>query len=117
MTVIASRAETVAKVGVAGSNPVVRSNQCDVARHRKHLEPPTRWFRARVGTRWKPEGLVVLGRIDAERSDELARCRVDDAHVEVMDQHDHPDAANGDAEADVVHAALDPQRDASGLVR
>jgi hypothetical protein len=53
------------------------------------------------GSGWDAEGLVVVGWVDGELSDELAGGGVDDAHVEVVGEDDYAGAAVGDAEADV----------------
>lgn len=64
---------------------------------------------------WASEGLVVLGRVDGQGADELAGGGVDDAYVEVVGEHDDFCAAVFAAEADVVHAAVDSQGDASAV--
>jgi hypothetical protein len=65
---------------------------CDVARHRKHPEPLT------------------------GPADEFAGGGMNDTHLEVVDEHDHASAAECGAQTDVVHAAVDAQGDAPGLV-
>ena len=61
-------------------------------------------------------GLVVLGGVDGELADEFAGGGVDDSDVEVVDEEQHAGAGVGGAEADVVHAAVDPQGDTSRFV-
>ena len=69
-----------------------------------------------LGSGWSAERLVVLGRVDDQGADEFAGGGFGDAYVEVVDEHDDAGAAVLVAEADVVHAPVDSQRDASALV-
>ena len=62
------------------------------------------------------DGLVVAGGVDGEFAEEFAGGGVDDADVEVVDQHQDVGPGVGSADADVVEAAVDSEGDAAGLV-
>jgi hypothetical protein len=51
-------------------------------------------------------GLVVAGRVEGELADELAGGGVDDAYLEVVDEHQDAGSGVGPADADVVEAAV-----------
>ena len=61
-------------------------------------------------------GLVVAVGVDGEFAEEFAGGGVDDADVEVVDQHQDAGSGVGPADADVVEAAVDAEGDAAGLV-
>jgi hypothetical protein len=60
--------------------------------------------------------LVVLGGVDGELAGELAGGVIDDAHVEVVDEHDDGGAAVFVVEADVMEAAVAAQATALDLM-
>ena len=49
-------------------------------------------------------GLVVAGGVEGELAQELAGGGVDDADVQVLDEHDHVSSGVGSTDADVVQA-------------
>ena len=59
-------------------------------------------------------GLVVLVWVDGQVAEEFACDGVDDAGVEVVDEHDHGGSGVGSADADVVDAPVDAQRERWG---
>ena len=56
-------------------------------------------------------GLVVHGWVEGELADEFAGGGVDDADVEVVDEHQDGGSGVGSADADVVESAVDAQGD------
>jgi hypothetical protein len=48
--------------------------------------------------------LVVAGGVEGEVAEDFAGGAVDDADVEVVDEHEHGAAGVGSADADVVHS-------------
>lgn len=54
--------------------------------------------------------MIVPGGVDGEVADELAGGRVDDPDVEVVDEHENAGSGVCAADADVVQAAVDAQR-------
>src|SRR5688572_5506597 len=68
------------------------------------------------GSGWAAGGLVVLARVEDQVAEELAGGGVDDADVQVLDEQQDVGSGEGSADADVVQAAVDAQRDAAGLV-
>jgi hypothetical protein len=77
------------------------------------------WVRATAfwgGAGWPAGGLVVAGGVDGELAEEFAGGGVDDADVQVLDEQQDVGSGVGPADADVVQAPVDPQRDAAGLV-
>ena len=62
------------------------------------------------------EGLVVAVRVEGEVAEEFAGGGVDDADVQVGDEHEDGGSGVFAAEADVVEAAVVAQGEASGLV-
>ena len=60
--------------------------------------------------------LVALGRVEDELADELAGGGVDDADVQVLDEHKDAGSGVGSADADGVEPALVAQGDFPGLV-
>src|SRR5215211_1993244 len=56
---------------------------CDVARHRRHLEPLTRLWSGLANSL----GLIIHGWVEDQFADDLAGGGVDDADVEAVDQH------------------------------
>ena len=75
---------------------------CDVARHRRHLEPLTRLWSGLADT----AGLVIDGWVEHQLADELAGGGVDDANVEAVDQHQDGDSGVSSADPDVVQPAV-----------
>ena len=65
---------------------------------------------------WAAEGLVVAVAVEGEVAEQLAGGGVDDADVEVGDEHHDAGSGVFVAEADVVQAAVVAQGDTSGLV-
>src|SRR5687767_4856914 len=61
-------------------------------------------------------GLVVAGRVEGELAEEFTGGGVDDADVEVVDEHQDWRAGVGAADADVVEAAVVAEGDAAGGV-
>ena len=61
-------------------------------------------------------GLVVAGGVEGEVAEELAGGGVDDADVEVGDEHDDGGSGVGSSDADVVEAAVVAQGDRAGVV-
>jgi hypothetical protein len=61
-------------------------------------------------------GLVVPVRVEGEGPEEFSGEGVDDADVEVLDEHEDAGAGVCSADADVVQAAVVAEGDASGLV-
>ena len=51
---------------------------------------------------WAAGGLVVLGGVDGQFAEEFTGGSVDDADVEVVDEHDHVGSGVGSSDADVV---------------
>ena len=78
------------------------AHQCDVARHRRHLEPLTRLWSGLANAL----GLVVDGWVEDELADELAGGGVDDADVAAVDQHQDGGSGVGSAYSDVVESAV-----------
>src|SRR4051812_50160225 len=54
--------------------------------------------------------------VEDQVAEEFAGGGVDDADVQVLNEEQHVGSAEGSADADVVQAAGDAQRDAAGLV-
>jgi hypothetical protein len=65
---------------------------------------------------WPPGALVVAGGVDGELPKQFTGGRLDDTHVEVLDEHQDVGPGVGPADADVMEAAGGPQGDAAGLV-
>jgi len=61
------------------------------------------------GAGWSAGGLVVPGGVDGEFAEELAGGGVDDADVQVLDEHQDAGPGVGAADADVVEPAVDAQ--------
>jgi hypothetical protein len=61
-------------------------------------------------------GLVVAVGVEDELAEEFSGGGVDDADLEVLDEQDDAGSRVGSADADVVQAAVVPQRDRAGLV-
>ena len=57
------------------------------------------------GSGWAAGGLVVAGGVEGEFAEEFACGGVDDADVEVLDEHQDAGSGVGPADADVVEAA------------
>ena len=60
--------------------------------------------------------MVVAFWVDGEFSQEFSGDYVDDADVEVLDEQDGVGSGVGSADADVVHCAVDTERDGPGSV-
>jgi hypothetical protein len=58
---------------------------------------------------WHPSGLVVAGGVEGQLAEEFAGVAVDDADVEVVDEHGDGGAGAAPPDADVVEAAVVPQ--------
>ena len=84
-------------------------DKCDVARHRN---TPNLWFRGISLCL----GLVVLGGVEGEFSDEFACFLVDDADVEAVDEHDDFGVFVGSSDADVVEFSGVAEGDDAGGV-
>ena len=88
---------------------------CDVARHpgQPNLHSGFGWFRfsGSVGSSWSAGGLsgavVAAGGVDGELAEDFAGGGVDDADVEVVDEHDDGGSVEVAAEPDVVQLAAD----------
>ena len=61
-------------------------------------------------------GLVVLVRVEGELAEQFAGGGVDDADVQVLDEHDDVGPGVGPADTDVVQAAVVAQGDDAGVV-
>ena len=64
----------------------------------------------------RSEGLVVAVRVEGELAQEFAGAGVDDADVEVVDEHEDSSAFVGGAEWDVPQASGVAEGDGAGLV-
>ena len=62
------------------------------------------------------EALVALGGVEDELAEEFAGGGVDDADVEVLDEHEDVGSGVGSADADGVEPAAVAQGDLAGLV-
>jgi hypothetical protein len=76
-----------------------------------------RWFRVvcvagRVGGRW----LVVAAGVDGQLPEQFAGGGVDDADVEVVDEHEHVGSGVGSSDAEVVQPAGHAQGDHAAVV-
>src|SRR5262245_4597231 len=88
---------------------------CDVARHRKLPNPHSGFGRFRfsrsVGSfrsaDWCAGAVVAAVGVDREGAQDFAGGGVDDAHVEVVDEHDDGGSVEVSADADVVQLAGD----------
>ena len=69
-----------------------------------------------VGVRVVGRWLVVAGGVDGEVAEEFAGGGVDDADVEVVDEHDDVGSGVGSADADVVESAVEAQGDVAVVV-
>jgi hypothetical protein len=103
----------------AGSIPVIRSNVMsrDIEDGlNPHLGFGPSGFSGSFGSAGGSSGAVVaaLGD-DGECADDFTGGGVDDADVEVVDEHDDAGSVEGSSESDVVHLAVDAETDASGL--
>jgi hypothetical protein len=65
---------------------------------------------------WAASGLVVAAGVDGQFAEELPGGGVDDADVEVADEHDDVGSGVGSSDADVVEAAGHAQGDHAGGV-
>ena len=85
---------------------------CDVSGHRNDPEPLSGsgflFLRACSGrgSGWPAGGLVVAVGVEGELADEFAGGGVDDADVQVVDEHEDGGPGVGSADADVVQAAV-----------
>ena len=61
-------------------------------------------------------GLVVAVWVEGQCSEDFAGGGVDDADVEVLDEHDDVGSLVGSADADVVESAVDTQGDDAAVV-
>ena len=68
------------------------------------------------GAGWLSGGLVVLARVEGQVAQESAGGGVDDADVQVLDEHDDVGPGVGPADADVVEPAVVAQGDDAGGV-
>jgi|SRR3954449_10917037 hypothetical protein len=64
---------------------------------------------------WSAGGLVVAARVDGQVAKEFAGGGVDDADVEVLDEHEDVGSGVGPADADVAELAGDAQGDGAGF--
>ena len=86
--------------------------QCGVSGHRNDPEPSSGFgvpvFAAGSGrgSGWPACGLVVAAGVEGELTDELAGGGVDDADLEVVDEHEDAGSGVGSADADVVELAV-----------
>src|SRR6202020_2605364 len=84
---------------------------CDVSGHRNDLEPTTgvRGFVSAGcsgrGAGWPAGGLVVAGGVEVQFAEEFASGGVDDADVQVVDEHQDGGSGVGPADADVAELA------------
>jgi hypothetical protein len=62
-----------------------------------------------VDHRWSSGAVVAAGWVDGELAEDLSGGGVDDAPVEVVDEHDDGGCVEVAAEAGVVHLAVDPE--------
>src|SRR5262249_27520224 len=86
--------------------------QCDVSRHRNDPEPSSGFgvpvFAAGSGrgSGWPACGLVVAVGVEGELAYEFAGGGVDDADLEVVDEHEDAGSGAGSADADVVELVV-----------
>ncbi len=86
-----------------------RGHGCDVARHRKPLNLWFGGFLYGFGV-----GLVVACRVEGEVAEEFSGGGIDDADVEVFDEHDDGGSGVGSSDADVVKSSGVAEGDAAG---
>ena len=58
------------------------------------------------GASWFADGLVVAGGVEGQLAQELAGNGIDDADVQVLDEHEDGGSGMGPADADVVEPAV-----------
>jgi hypothetical protein len=86
--------------------------QCDVARHRRHVEPLTRLWPGFANS----PALVIDGWVEDQLADELSGGGVDDANLEAVDQHQDGGSGVGSSDADVVQPAVVTQGEFAGSI-
>ena len=87
-----------------------RFRQCDVSRHRKHPN-----LRAEVSSCFEAWLVAAFG-VECEVSEEFSGGGVDNADVEVVDEHQDGCVGVGSADADVVESTVVAEGDAAGFV-
>jgi len=95
-----------------------RARTCDVSGHRGHPEPSLgfgvfasagrAWCSGR-GSWWPAGGLVVPGGVDGQLAEQFAGGGVDDADMQILDEHQDAGPGVGPADADVVQLPADAQ--------
>jgi hypothetical protein len=65
---------------------------------------------------WAAGGLVVAAGVDGQFAEQLPSGGVDDADVEVVDEHEHVGLGVGSSDAEVVEAAGHAQGDHAAVV-
>ena len=92
---------------------------CDVSGHRGHPEPSLGsgcLLRGLLWAGWAAGGLVVPAGVEGEFAEQFAGGGVDDADVQVLDEHQDGGPGVGAADADVVELAAGAEGDVCRLV-